>query len=193
MPLNTCSLLAILLAAPLASAAEPTLLGRTAADWSSSLSSPDELIRAKSAWALSQLGVTEFDRLKKSIAHNDPAVRVWAVRGIAAAVRSEKRRSAEVTAILIDRLDDGTPTVRLAAAEALLDLELDRQRALVALSKLLEHPNDQIRHHALLALDKPIELDQTLLEKIAKMRDDPYEYAKRVALAITKRHRKEQP
>jgi HEAT repeat protein len=194
MTLNPCTLLAIILAGGLLCAAEPTLLGRTAADWSNDLESSDELVRAKSAWALSQMG--EFDRLKKSIHHKDPAVRVWMVRGIAAAARGADKsapRDKGAREMLLERLQDGVPSVCLAAAESLLDLEFDRQRALAALAKLLDHPNDQIRHHALLALDKPIDLDPAILEKITQMRNDPYEYAKRVALAITKRHRKEQP
>jgi len=173
-------------------AEEPTLLGRTVLEWSADLRSDDQLKRVKAAWALAQLGKPAFELLKDASAQKDPSVQVWAVRGLGFALVGESpktMRGVAGEATLESRLEDASPSVRLAAAEALADR--GDKRGLVALEKLLEHPNDQIRHHTLLALDKPMQLDDAMLDKIDKLRDDSYDYAKRVAERITRRQRKE--
>ena len=76
----------------------------------------------------------------------------------------------------------------VAAAEALIDY--GDPRGLEAVATLLEDRSDQVRHHALLALDKPMQLDKALILKVEPLRADPYEYTKRVAERIVRRQQK---
>lgn len=169
------------------------LLGKTAKEWSAELESEDELRRVKGAWAQAHAPDASLKQVSDAAKHADSNVRVWAVRGLGFRLATATEKDAQdCESLLRKHLEDTSGSVRLAAAAALLTSKEHRAQAFTAIEKLLDDPSDAIRHHTLLAVDEPMELPPALLTKIGRLREDPYEYVKRVAERITGRQKKEQ-
>lgn len=90
----------------------------------------------------------DVPQLLRLAAHPDPGVRSWA----ASAGISLNTDKTPVDAVLLQLLDDPSPNVSLAAAEALY-LRGERERIVAALIRGLTHPDEMIRLHAINAVE----------------------------------------
>jgi hypothetical protein len=96
-----------------------------------------------------RMDAANIPELVKLLAHEDAAVRWWGTLGLVAL--GEKARPAE--AALRRALVDGSPDVRIAAAEALGSLG-DHATALPVLTQALEHDAPLVRLAAINVLDR---------------------------------------
>jgi uncharacterized sulfatase len=100
-----------------------------------------------------------------SLENPDPAVRYWAVTGISVTLGLERRQAERASkkpaersaddqpekSLLRTHLQDGSPTVRVAAARAMLQ-QGDDPPAFATLTKELASEHAWVRHHAALGL-----------------------------------------
>jgi len=101
------------------------------------------LARILDAAELIGRGPAEFEKLRNLLADSDPAVRYWAATGLAALGGDARGAQAELTRAIRDR----SPSVRIAAAEALCRLEREKD-ALPVLVDALKHQDPRVRLHA---------------------------------------------
>ncbi len=130
----------------------------------------------------------ELPRLFKLLEDGDPAVRYWACVGLgclgAAADRSAQRAKATDSEMIAGRLTaalaDPTPTVQVAAADALC-WHGQHEQALPALEAGLQHENPWVRLQAVNVLDRIDRHARPLLPQLRRAQSDSNEYVVRVA------------
>src|SRR5699024_6922723 len=86
----------------------------------------------------------QLDELAKRLDHKNPSVRFWAAMGLA--VAEEKAKSYEER--LLKHMDDPSPAVRLAVAEALY-VTGNSEKALYIIRKSLNHSDEFVKLRAL--------------------------------------------
>jgi uncharacterized sulfatase len=116
----------------------------------------------------------------------EPAVRYWACVGLAAlASRDEAGRTrveaSDVAVSLVAAIDDKSPSVQVAAADALCYCRSSRDKAVPALATALKHESPWVRLHAAQVLDRIGEEARPVLETLNKATADSNEYVVRVA------------
>ena len=179
------STFAILWGAELASGndAAPVFLGRSAKQWFTGLESQQPQERAEAAWAVAQLATDFPDAPKILSVHDDATVRYWGVRGlqrIVLAARVEDRHRASSLVGLKAALSDTSPSVRVAAAEA-LGLSGDADAALPVLTEAMSHPQDAVRIQAVAALESLGEAARPAEQTLRAATSDSSEYVKRIS------------
>ncbi|MEE8452216.1 MAG: sulfatase-like hydrolase/transferase [Thermoguttaceae bacterium] len=106
---------------------------------------------------------TPLDRLTAGLTDTEPAVRYWAAIGL----RSLGSRAKPASARLIDTLDDETPDVRIAAAEALC-MTGSEEEGLSVLAEELRHDDSCVRLQAAMTLAAIGKRAQGIAEQIRK-------------------------
>jgi HEAT repeat protein len=194
--LSSCRSLAIfLLVASLtlpliAQEAQDKFLGRSAEEWSGSLTSSAGQQRTHAAWAIALLAGRQaggpsdqvhFAELVKLISDNDPAVRYWGVMGLAAfAQRKEGGGQTAVIKALQPLLEDKSPAPRIAAALALGQLNHVKE-ALPVLVAAMESPQESVRIQAVAALEKLGPAARPADATLRSATSDSSEYVKRIS------------
>jgi len=114
--------------------------------------SPYDMTRRADAFPLTRIldaaerigkGPAEFEKLRGLLADSDPAVRYWGATGLAALGGEARGAQAELTLAL----RDGSPNVRIAAAEVLCTLGHEKD-ALPVLVGALQDADPRVRLHA---------------------------------------------
>ncbi len=170
---------ALLLAASLA-AQDAVHLGKTLAQWRADLTSAERLDRLIAARAVGEMAIAGRQGAAKALfeamAHDDGAVRYWAV----VAVGQMGDRGRPAAGPLRAALRGETPEVRAWAAFALAGLgSLDE--ALPALRNLLSHPNRGVRLQAAHVLDALGPQAAGAADALKQALDDDFDYVRRVA------------
>ena len=106
---------------------------------------------------------------------NDSGVRFWGVVGCLAL----GEQAAVASSALDSALDDPSPDIRVAAAEALCHLG-SPDKALTVLTEALDHPNEYVRLHAANALDYSGELARPFVSLLKEKLHDDSNYVTRV-------------
>ena len=112
-------------------------------------------------------GPEACDELATRLADADSAVRYWAATGLAA-LGPDARPAADA---LTQALDDESPNVRLAAAEALVNVD-GRPEAMQAITAALEDPDGWVRLHAATVLAALGPKARSAIDDIRKALDD---------------------
>jgi hypothetical protein len=134
-----------------------------------------ELLAA--AWTANQLDSAQIPRLLKLLRHRDACLRWWGANGLAALGANAAPALAELRA----SAKDGSPDVRVAAAEALANLGHDEE-ALVVLRAELKHESEFVRLEALNVLDRMGKYARPALDDI-RAAGFPVERAKKSQVA----------
>jgi HEAT repeat protein len=182
----------LLVQASLVSAAEPLFLGRTRQDWVDQLDSGQRRLRAPAAWAIQQFALDEINRENELVwlnelllltESNSSTARYWGTVGLGRMIDKLPAESpARTTAFkaLPTLLEDGSPAVRIAAADALLSAP-DRTSALAVLVELLAHPQEAVRIQAVTALERWGDDARPAAGALQKATIDASEYVKRIS------------
>jgi uncharacterized sulfatase len=120
-------------------------------------------------------GARARPQLRKLLASSDSGVRYWAVAGLLAAGKEAKPAEEE----LRQALKDPAPSVRLAAAEALMKLD-QHEPALAVLRAGLKDENPWARLEAMLILDRLGEAARPAWDDMKACASDKNEYVVRV-------------
>lgn len=104
--------------------------------------------RLRDAASLALQGEEALPQMIKTLADEDAAVRYWAAIGLG----NLGQDATSAKDLLIDRLEDPSPTVRIAAARALCNMALDDQ-ALPVLIQELGSDREWVRLNAAIVLD----------------------------------------
>src|SRR5262245_35957489 len=144
---------------------EDTFLGRSADQWTATLTSSEGQQREHAAWAVAQLAArsaggpsdqVHFAELVKLISDGDATVRYWSVQGLESFARKLGAKGAAQTAIantLEPLLADKSPAPRIAAAGALGALgKVDK--ALPVLVDAMGDPQEAVRIQAVALLER---------------------------------------
>jgi HEAT repeat protein len=173
----------VLLASTAAAADEATVLGRTVSSWNCALASNDVATRHLAAWALVQAGEPAADALRGALSHDDPAVRYWAVLGVARGAgqrRPDDPQRAEALAHLRARLADPAPSPRIAAAEEVARLT-SANEGLSVLVAALGDPQDAVRIQAITSLERLGKTGAPARDAIERADRDSSEYVRRIS------------
>lgn len=171
----TATIATMLWATSIAAAADgEPFLGKSAAAWAGELKSESAAARHLAVWALAQKGPAAERELAAALAHDDPTVRYWAVRGLARIGGTER---AEALSTL---LKDRSQAVRVAAAEACVRLGR-RELGLAVLIEGLSDPQEAVRVQAIDSLEKLGPLASPARAEIEKATGDQSEYVKRIS------------
>ncbi len=170
---------ALVLAASLA-AEDSAHLGKTLQQWQADLTSPERLDRLIAARSIGEMAIADrsgaAEALIAAMAHEDSAVRYWAV--VAAGQMGGRGKPAAKP--LQNALRDEAPEVRAWAAFALANLGKSSE-ALPVLSELLSHPNRGVRLQAAHALDALGPQAAGAAGALRQALDDDFDYVQRVA------------
>ena len=173
----------LLVAGAGATAAEPTdaFLGKTQEQWGADLKSESASQRQLAAWALAQMPGVSLHSLLAAAAHDDPVVRFWATQGIARIPDADSERQ------FMKLLQDRSPAVRIAAADAIIRLgrsEDGVDAGLHTLSTSLSDPQDAVRIQAISSLERLGAKAAPLKEQIEKATADSSEYVQRISARL---------
>ncbi|MFA0739962.1 MAG: hypothetical protein DFNUSKGM_000058 [Candidatus Fervidibacter sacchari] len=154
-------------------------------DWRAEIDRSGVLERLLAIKQLDGQGKVALSAYEKALKDESSAVRYWAIVGIHHAVddHTEQEKWREV---LLEALNDPSPTVKVAAAHALCDWG-EVEKGLSVLTELLRHQNEFVRLCAINALRHLGEKARPVLPAIEKALKDPSGYVQRVARTILKR------
>jgi hypothetical protein len=154
-------------------------------DWRAEIDRSGVLERLLTIKQLDGQGKVALSAYEKALKDESPAVRYWAIVGIHHAVEDHIEREKWRT-VLLEALNDPSPTVKVAAAHALCDWG-EVEKGLTVLTELLSHQNEFVRLYAINALRHLGEKAKPALPTIEKALKDPSGYVQRVARTILKR------
>jgi HEAT repeat protein len=179
--------------APAALAGEPQFLGRNQYQWIQSLeASTSRRQRAYSAWALAEFSVEQanspdtmkwLNELFLMTENDNPSVRywgVWGVRRFVAKLGDTHPARGPALKLLAELTEKNSPSVEIAAAEALAHLGRPQQ-GLPVLTRALEDPQESVRIQAAAALESLGELARPAEGALQRAKGDSSEYVKRLS------------
>lgn len=163
--------------APLAMG-EEEFLGRNAVQWTEVLSADDQLDRLAAAKALGVLKATQ--PLNDALKHDDPVIRYWAAIELGRGGQLDELSNLKIA------LEDSTPYVRVAAAEALCHLGQPEMGVPVLVTSL-QHPLDAVRLAAISSLESIGPQASVAREAIDQATGDSHGYVVRIAERLSEK------
>jgi uncharacterized sulfatase len=142
----------------------------------------DRLLAVK---ALDGQGAEAVPRYMKALEDPEGPVRYWGVIGLHAACRKDGVAD-EIVSALLERLSDSSPSVAIAAAEALCEFGKERQ-ALPRLIEALNSPRETVRLFAVSSLYRIGEKARPAIDSIKAAAGEKSQYVPRVARHILRR------
>ena len=140
--------------------------------WRDMIDRTDLLDRLRAIKALDGQGEKAIPRYFEALGDKYGSVRYWAVVGLRVNCKDDQtiERAKDV---VVKLLDDPSPVVRIAAAQALCDWGQEEQ-ALPVLVQALEHNSDSVRLHAATALGRIGEEARPALPQLRAAMQDKY-------------------
>lgn len=157
---------------------EEEFLGRNTAQWTAALSADDQLDRLAAAKALGVLKATQ--PLNDALKHDDPVVRYWAAIELGRGGQLDDLTNLKIA------LEDSTPYVRAAAAEAFCHLG-QPEVGVPVLVESLQHPLDAVRLAAISSLESIGPQASAAREAIDKATGDSHGYVVRIAERLSEK------
>ena len=153
--------------------------------WRDRLDKTDLLERLRAIKALDGAGEEAIPKYLESLNDAYGSVRYWAVVGLHNVCGGE-RATERVKSAITKSLNDPSPIVRIAAAEAMCDWGHEKQ-ALPVLVEALKDKSDTARLNAIIALGRIGEKARPALPQIRAAAKDPYRYVTRVVKYVLQR------
>jgi HEAT repeat protein len=175
-----------------AAAQEPQFLGRTRQQWVDHLESGFRQQRSHAAWGLQEFAAEQLNSQNAVIWLNElliltesrsPSVRYWGTVGLGRMIAKLEPASpvrGKALESLPQLLKDQTPSVRIAAADA-LEQASDKSAALAVLVEAMAHPQDAVRIQAVTALERWGEAARPAAQTLRSAAGDSSEYVKRIS------------
>ena len=143
------------------------------------LSKTDLLKRLRTIKALDGSGLKAIPHYFEALDDADASVRYWAVVGLHN--NSKTGQQVQTAKPAIEKLlEDSSPVVRIAAADAMCDWGGEKQ-ALGVLLEVMEHKSNSVRLNAAIALGRISGKFPAAIERIKAALNDPDGYVQRVA------------
>lgn len=158
-------------------------------DWRTEIDRSGVLERLLQLKMLDGQGEKALPAYLQALKDDHPAVRYWAIVSIHHACKDETKREKFVETLRA-MLNDSSPTVQIAAAQAICDWGWGD--GLAALTKLLSHEHEFVRLYAINAMRHLGEKVKPALDAIKKALNDPSGYVHQVARTIVERFDSEQ-
>jgi len=167
------------------SPAKQPYAGKDTPHWRNQLDRTELLEHLRTIKDLDYSGKKAIPQYIKALSDNYGPVRYWAVIGLHSNCKSGQEVKRAKSAI--DKLlEDRSPIVRIAAAEAMCNWG-EEKRALGVLVEMLKHKSNTVRLNAAIALGKVGDKAQPALPQIETGLKDPFGYVQRVTSATLKR------
>lgn len=144
------------------------------------LRSTDVHERHLAAWEMSRLAELAEEEIIESLAHDDPVVRYWAVRGMGWAISRLRPRQDQLVKRLTKSLTDPSASVKIEAADQLARLGFVEE-ALPVLIAALDEPQESAAMQAAAALVAMGKQAAPARSKLQQASQSGGEYVKRLA------------
>ncbi len=157
----------------------------TISHWREELDKTDLLERLRGIKALDGSGAEAIAKYLEAVNDRNASVRYWAVIGLHNA-SPESQAIERAKPAVAKRLNDPSPVVRIAAAQAMCDWGSE-QDGLPVLVEALKHPSETVRLYAATALGQIGEKARPALPQVKAAMSDPSEYVPRVVKYVLQR------
>jgi len=151
---------------------------RAAPHWRERIDETDLLERLRAIKALDRQGDKAVTAFFEALDDEHASVRYWAVVGLHQAA-ADAQTLEQAKAAVVKLLDDPSPSVRIAAAEALCDWDLEQQ-GLPVLVEALAHESDTVRLFAANAFGRIAEKARHALPQLKAAMKDKYREVRNV-------------
>jgi len=150
--------------------------------WREKLNQTDLLEQLRELKSVDAPEAETYEKNLAALSSEFDALRYWGVVGL----YHSGRQDAEVQQAIRAHLDDSSPVVRIAAAQAIADWTGD-EATIEQLGELLSHKQDTVRLHAALAIDELGEKARPLIPAMKARSNDKFKYVWRVCETVLSR------